>query len=52
MVEFSGVTHIFSQHTTGCMSWRLAASVVARRTPILRLVAIALKLPWYYGEKE
>ena len=40
-VAFSGADQTFSQQGTGCMSARRAASVVARLTPILRLVAIS-----------
>jgi len=35
-----GAIQTFSQQGTGCISCRLAASVVAALTPILRLVAI------------
>lgn len=39
-VASSGVDQTFSQHGTGCINARRAASVVAMLTPILRLVAI------------
>jgi hypothetical protein len=36
----SGVAHVLSQHDTGCINWRRAASVEAALTPMRRRVAI------------